>query len=74
MENETTYISSDGTEKDVREMNSVYLLSAYAKAIKVKTQDEEIGNVPEKDVLSNIEVCKNEILRRIALGEEKKTA
>lgn len=78
METGITYISSDRTEKDVREMNSSYLVNAFAKSVRFVTIDEvqpvEAPNLSSAELKQNVEVCKKEILRRIALGEETKTA
>lgn len=70
MYEEDIYISSDGTRKDVKSLNTEYLINALAKA------NREIYNSETKEVYikyaNNIEVLERELDKRRNEFFEKK--
>lgn len=63
MEKQFVYISGDGTEKDVREMNTEYMHNAWAKANREFYSSDSSKEDREK-FLNNITVLEQELKNR----------
>lgn len=66
------YISSDGTEKDVKQMNSEYIINGLAKSLRDIFTSENMKDYEK--YMNNIDVLNSEIMDRINKFVEEKGA